>query len=262
MGCEFTDKVDQIKNEIEYTIYIEKKDKNKEINLIGIMPDQYKSRLIIYINKVNSLLYINDKIIKDIREYRYKFRRVGEYKIKIELRDKLKTAEFLFCECNKIIQFNLDNLITDEIENMHGMFCGCKKIEQLNLNSFNTKKVKNMGAMFWYCENLIELKIDNFNTENVTNMGYMFCECYRIVVLDLKNFDTKNVIYEEDMFNNCKGLYDLKIDSFNTDKIRNMNRMLKGLDNLKYLTVNKTFYEHEKFKTAELDEEKIKNTIK
>ena len=133
-------------NEINIIVKVEKDDINKNIYFL----DSYKARDIKNehlkeLSKYNTKLYINNK------EYEYKkfFNpdKEGEYKIRLEFKNKLKDCSFMFAGCNNIISIDFTSFISDEVTNMEYMFFYCKNLKNLNLLSFNTKKVSNMRYM-------------------------------------------------------------------------------------------------------------------
>ena len=134
------------KNEINIIVKVEKDDINKNIYFL----DSYKARDIKNehlkeLSKYNTKLYINNK------EYEYKkfFNpdKEGEYKIRLEFKNKLKDCSFMFAGCNNIIGIDFTSFISDEVTNMEYMFFYCKNLKNLNSLSFNTKKVSNMRYM-------------------------------------------------------------------------------------------------------------------
>lgn len=109
--------------------------------------------------------------------------------------------DYMFYQCQKLQNLNIQNFNTQNVTSMTNMFYNCRLLEQLNLSNFDTSKVTNMSSMFQRCENLIELDISNFDTTNVTNNAYMFQYCEKLVKLVINNQNVFKMT-NSNMFNN------------------------------------------------------------
>jgi len=265
---------DNIKNEIEITIKINKDDINKDIYFLDNTNYIEKESKIKHfhdnlkeLNESNVDLYINNKKYK-YNKY-FKPEKEGIYKIKLIIKIYIKDCSFMFAGCNNIIDINFKSFNTKNINNMKYMFSGCINLEKLDLSSFDTKNIINMEGLFgkyanisdldlfsfdirkpkdYYnkdykeyfegCINLKDLNISSFDTRNVTNMSYMFADCKNLQNLNLSSFDTKNVTNMMSMFYCCENLKNLNISSFNTKKVINMSFMFVGCKNLSDLNLS------------------------
>ena len=248
-------KINNIKNELEIKLRIDKKDINKKIYFLDNTDYiETKSNIKHYhenlkeLNESNVDLYINS--------YRYKYEKFfipdkeGIYKIKLIFKIYIKDCSFMFAGCNNIINIDFKNFNTKNVINMRYMFTGCSNIENLDLSSFNTKNVRDMEGMFGQynnlpffdlssfelsnlsedfgkqyfeaCEKLKEINLSSFNTKKVTNMSFMFGLCKNLVNLNLSTFNTENVTNISCMFFGCHNLTSLNLSSFDTRKVTNM----------------------------------------
>ena len=200
---------------------------------------------------------INNKLIPF--NYFYIFTKTGIYNIKYSFKNNLTNANYLFCECEFLINIDLSNFNTEKIKKMNdlfrgcksltyinlskvntknvidmsNMFYGCKSLTFLNLSNLNTKKVTDISGMFYGCKSLTDLDLSIFNTEKVTNMAYMFNECESLINIDLSNFNTEKLINMSGMFKGCKSINNINLINFNTENVIDMSNMLRGC---KFLT--------------------------
>lgn len=141
----------------------------------------------------------------------------------------------MFCNCNDLIDLNVDGFDTSQAEDLCGMFHGCHKLTQLNVKYFNVNsvlnmsylfsgcrslkvidlegwnfsQVKNANEMFGYCEKLEKI-IANFNFKIVRGMATMFDECFCLSEVDLTHSDLSHVFDFGCMFFNCEGLKEIR----------------------------------------------------
>ena len=74
------------------------------------------------------------------------------------------------------------------------MFRNCKRLKELDVNGFNTSRVTNMGCMFGGCKQLRQLDLSGFDTSQVTDMRFMFGECRQLRRLNVSGFDTSQAV--------------------------------------------------------------------
>ena len=119
-----------IKNEIEIKAKIEEKDIGKEIYFLDDKYYDFKEEKYIFcrdhlkeLNELNTELIINNK------KYEYKKffipEKVGEYKIKLKFKIKLKDCSFMFVGCENIISIDLSSFNSKDVINMKRMFNCC-----------------------------------------------------------------------------------------------------------------------------------------
>ena len=141
----------------------------------------------------------------------------------------------MFCNCNDLIDLNVDGFDTSNAEDFHGMFQGCIKLTQLNVKHFNVDNVLHMSCLFskclrlkvidlesWdfsqvsdanemfaYCEKLEKI-IANFNFKMIKEMAFMFCYCTKLSKVDLSHSDLSHVFDFGYTFFKCEGLKDIR----------------------------------------------------
>ena len=245
-------------NIIKGIIQINTDDINTNITLFST---DINNKIDVYVNKIK----VN--IIKDNKEWKYKFTKEGEYNFEIVFRNIINNMFEFFNKCSNLISLDfsifdtlniadmsymfsfcknlkeikgINNFKTKNVINMYAMFNECRKLEHLDLSSFNTSNVLDMGMMFSFCQNIKEIKgINNFNTNKVTNMNGMFQSCSELKYLNLSNFNTSNVINMSYMFNGCNRLEVIEgIKHFNTIKVTNMKVMFQLCIELKNLDLS------------------------
>ena len=230
------------KNEINMVIKIEKEDINKKIYFLNNNDNSFKE-----INESNAELYINDKKENIFKKY-FIPKNEGEYQIKLKINKIINNFRYMFAECNKIINLNLNSLNTINANNMGYMFYNCEKLKIINLLAFNTIKVKNMEYMFYNCKSLTNIDLSYFKIKNVDNMSYMFYNCENLKNLELFSFKNKNIINMEYMFYNCKSLNNLDLSFLKFKIANNINYMLYSCKNYKNLDLQ-GYYESFNLKT-------------
>ena len=74
---------------------------------------------------------INDELIPF--NYKYKFNSKGKYKIKYSFKNNLTKTNYMFFECELLININLSNFNTNNVTNMGYMFYGCSSLKKENI---------------------------------------------------------------------------------------------------------------------------------
>ena len=223
-------------NEIVITVLVDEKDISDNNKIYFLDNFDEKHEHLIELNKLNTELYIDNKIQEYQKYLEPKSSR--DYEIKLNYKINLTDCSY--------------------------MFAGCKNITNLYFKSFNTKYITNMSYMFYECENLAKINLYSFNTSNVIDMSYMFNKCNNLNNIDLSSFNTKKVEYMSYMFYDCNNLKNLN-SSFTQNEIdilvnikkddigRNIyflyekDEHLKELNNLNSkLYINNNEYEYKK----------------
>ena len=78
----------------------------------------------------------------------------------MKIEQKITNWEYIFYECDKIIEIEFINFYTKTITNMSTIFL-LLYFKNLNLNNFDTKNVTNMWRMFSHCSSLKNLNLNN-----------------------------------------------------------------------------------------------------
>ena len=127
---------------------------------------------------------------------------------------------YMFCNCNHLINVDLSSFQVDIMRDMTRMFYNCNNLKEIDLSSFETDNVTSMYSMFNQCVNLIDINLSSFNTSKAEHFNRMFNGYKKIKTLDLLSFDSNNVINVSSMLNDCKNLKIVKINSDLFEKIK------------------------------------------
>ena len=94
-----------------------------------------------YLDSIESIK-INDNPINITNSYT--FEKSGNNKVEIKFKNKLKTLNDLFFNCQSLNEVNLYNLSSDEITSTADMFNGCTNLQKVNFSDFDTTNINNM----------------------------------------------------------------------------------------------------------------------
>ena len=228
------------KNEISYSINIEKDNLENEIQILNYVKS--KSNLFSFFYNNDNDLEKCFEIILDKEKipfcWKYKFPKEGKYTIKFISNQLLWNMNHIFSECNFITYIDLSYFNTIEVFNMSYLFNKCNSLTNIDLSNTNTINVKTMEGMFYECSKLESLNLSNFNTKNVNDMSYMFFNCSSLINLDLSKFDTSNVNNISYMFNGCVSLNSLNLSYFKTNNVKNMELMFYKCSSLTSLDLS------------------------
>ena len=234
---------ENIKNEINIVLKVDKKDINKNIYFLDnndYKDDKKKisfNKHILELNESNVDIYIND--IKHKFQKYFEPIKDGEYNIKLKFKEFIVNCSYMFFCCSNIISIDLSEFYSNDINNMNHMFYWCKNLKKINLTNLNTQNVIDMSNLFQFCENLINLDLSSFNTKKVENMCCMFHNCKNLEVIKFSSsFDTINVRNINQMFFNCNNLTNINLLSFNTQNVKNMSQMFFDCNKLKNLDLS------------------------
>ena len=175
-------------------------------------------------------IYINEKIIPF--NYVYQFQKKGKYKIKYIFKNNITKTNFMFAECDQLMNINLSTFNSENVTNMNSMFYECNSLTSIDLSNINTENVTDMACMFAFCCSLTNIDLSSFNTKQVLDMGCMFYECNSLNKIDLSKFNTEKVENMSCMFNGCNSLIDINLSNFHTPNLKNMSYMFKGCASL------------------------------
>ena len=155
------------------TININEENLNNDIRLINSFEEV--KRLKKWRKKNDDYKYDNEKEIKEKCKikinnkkipfsYCHKFNKKGKYEIEYLFTENLNKADYLFYECNSLINIDLSKFDSQNVNDMRYMFSGCSSLKNIDLSYFNTKNVIDMTDMFSGCESLINIDLSHFNT--------------------------------------------------------------------------------------------------
>ena len=165
--------------------------------------------------------------------YFYRMIKGEKYKIEYSFKNNLTKIDYLFADCDFLINLDFSNFNSQDVTNMRKMFNDCSSLKSINFKNLKTQNVNDMSFMFKGCVSLTNLDLSNFNTQNVLNMSCMFAVCKSLINLNLSNFNTQNVINMSSMFNKCKTVTNINLSNFNTQNATDMNHMFSNCKSLK-----------------------------
>ena len=201
-------KYDQLTNEINITIKIDKDDINKKIYFLDNYCYKDKENKEHFHDNLKELNELNTNFIVDGKKSYFKKYFIPDeiklYNINLKFDKNLTDCSYMFAGCDKIVNIKFIHFNTENVKNMKYMFHRCKNIKQINLLSFNTKNVANLSYMFSECENLENIDISSFNFKKIENMDYMFYNCFKLNILISPYFDIKNCININNIFQGCQ----------------------------------------------------------
>ena len=177
---------------------------------------------------------------------------------------KLTDMSWMFRDCLKLKNLDLNSFDSSNVLNMKMMFRGCTELQSIDLSVLNTHKVNNMEGFFYQCAKLQEVDLSvldgssnlytsymfqacgglkkvhfgNFKTFNVISMAGMFEGCAQLTEVDLEKIDTTNVRSMYCMFNACNMIESLDVSHFKTNNVNNMAHMFRQCSRLKQLDVS------------------------
>jgi len=126
---------------------------------------------------------------------------------------KVDDMQYLFEDCNNLVEVDLHYLDTSNIDNFSYMFNQCKKLQKVDISTFNSEKVFELHAMFQGCESLTNVDLSSFKTDNLKSITNMFCDCKNLYDIDLSNFNFNKLEEVENSFTNCPAKIKLKKNS-------------------------------------------------
>ena len=131
----------------------------------------------------------------------------GFIKMKIYFLDPLPSLDFLFYECNDLINVDLSHINTTNMSRISYTFYNCKNVEQVNFTLLDTSNIEYMEFLFAGCENLVDIiGLESLNTSLIKYTTGMFFDCKNLQVANLSSFDLDNVEEQHGMFVNTTSL--------------------------------------------------------
>jgi len=197
--------------------------KIKGIGLHTIIGDPDNFEGFDYLKKV----YINGNVQNEI-ECEYYFNQTDNY-VELIWDDNINYCQYMFSECEEIIEIDLSNFNTSQVTEMESMFYGCSSLTSINLSNLDTSQVEDMESMFDGCSSLTSLDLSYFDTSQVMYMTYMFCDCLLLTSLNLSNFNTEKVISINNMFYGCINLEYINLNNFDETKLDSAFNLFKNV---------------------------------
>lgn len=221
-------------NSISLTFQVTKKNKNKDIFIIG----PYKTANYYQINCTNCLIYLDNEMTY-FTPY-FSLLGKGAHTINMFINSKLSSLSNFFKNCKDITYIDvsklqnvnlfdlsstfskcynlknikgLENLCTRNVKFFNFMFANCYKIKNLNLENFNTENAEYLEGMFSDCRELIEIKgVENFNTTRCVNFNFMFCGCWNLLEINAINFDFSRAKNAQYFMAGCVNLRKIRVN--------------------------------------------------
>ena len=151
------------------------------------------------------------------------------------------TFSYMFIDCHSLTSLDLSGFITsNRLRFMASLFNNCYSLKSVNLSTFETSQATNFGHMFCNCKSLTSINLSNNKIENAKFMDNMFIGCEKLTSLNLSNFITSNAVNIENMFSGCKSLKLLDISNFdvtNVPNINNVDNIFTNCDNLVFINI-------------------------
>ena len=151
------------------------------------------------------------------------------------------TFSYMFIDCHSLTSLDLSGFITsNRLRFMASLFNNCYSLKSVNLSTFETSQATNFGHMFCNCKSLTSIYFSNNKIENAGFMDNMFIGCEKLTSLNLSNFITSNAVNIENMFSGCKSLKLLDISNFdvtNVPNINNVDNIFTNCDNLVFINI-------------------------
>ena len=171
--------------------------KSSKLNKIKVeSKDQLKSIIRERYNNNKSFIDLTDLDISELDNLSYIF-----YRLNIEVVDisgwdtsNVKFMKGIFSNCTKLKKIiGIENLDVSKLENANFMFYQCEKLVELDLTNWNPMLLQRASYMFYNCSNLKIIKnIENWQLPNIKDVRSMFSGCTKLDV-DLSNWDLTNI---------------------------------------------------------------------
>ena len=185
-------------------------------------------------NKNNIDLIING--IKNNLIQKYKLGK-GINKIELIIKNKITNLEYMFYECNCLINIDgLKYLDTKDINNFENIFYECSLLSDINaLKYWNVSNSKNFENMFYGCSSLSDInELKGWNVSNSKNFKGMFFKCSSLLDINgLKDWNVSNAYNFEGMFGGCSLLTNINgLANWNVSNSNNFKNMFARCSSL------------------------------
>ena len=141
---------------------------------------------------------------------------------------------YMFKNCESLIDVNFLNLNTSSVTNMYEMLYSCSSLTSLNLSSFSGSSITNMDHMFSECTSLEYIDLSNFITVFPISLSYAFKRCTSLISIDLSSLNSIKTF--ESAFEECTSLISIKLGNLNY--ANNMNMMFWNCKSLQYFNLS------------------------
>ena len=205
-------------NIVNYGVLIYKTtEKNQEIQIIGNYLNKYDNKKGYYKLLANNNTFNNIELIygektieiKKISNDEYfpydimkTFENPGKHEIKIKIKKKIDSLDYLFYNCTNLIRI-IGYFDINIIVNFEYMFYNCSSLTDINgLSNWNVSNGINFNYMFYNCDSLTDINgLSNWNVSNGINFEYMFYNFHSLTDINgLSNWNVSNGINFDSMF--------------------------------------------------------------
>lgn len=133
----------------------------------------------------------------------------------------MATMDYMFYDCQNLLELDLSNFNTSNVTSMFGLFSGCNVLEEVDLSSFDMQLVENVSSMFADCTKIKRLDLQHFYTPALATIHRMFSNCTNLEYLDIRNMSMGTSYYSINyLFHSCTSLQHLDMRSFDFRTIR------------------------------------------
>lgn len=213
-----------------------KEDGNKrylqEVEMVQILGDNFDE-----LNSINSIIYLNDKIVPFNKKLSINFDLPS--KVVIKIIEKLSTFKEMFSGCNRIKEISLINVETDLVSETTSMFENCSSLTSVKFKNTSIYNITSAAKMFKNCRFLNSIDLEGFSTNNAKDISEMFKGCSSFSNTSfIESLSTKNAEYLNEMFSDCSSIKSLNLSGYNTSNAKNMSGLFKGMSNLEELELS------------------------
>ena len=238
--------INKIYNQYLKEVYLDNKKINTNYGYLFLKPGEYQFRIIIYLEKINSVELMFQNIyqlisIKFKNEFFNSIKSVyGISKNCINLIyvnfsnsfSKVINFSYAFQNCVSFSFLEKTNIISNETLNISCMFSNCSSLQSIDLSNFDTTNIKDMSGLFYNCSSLGSINLFLFKTEKILYMKYMFAECTSLSYINLKNLQLPNIKEMSFMFKNCVKLTSIELPMMDNKKTINKTGLFEGCESL------------------------------
>lgn len=151
----------------------------------------------------------------------------------------VEAASYMFANCSKSKQIQVQNWNTSNIRYFQNMFYGCSSLDTLDVNRWDVSSALNITMMFSY-SGIKSIDLSEWDVSRITSFEKLFFNCTQLKNLDLHTWDTSSVTNLYWTFRSCNSLEIIDVTDWNTSHVNAMDRIfgecrklttIKGLNN-------------------------------
>ena len=135
----------------------------------------------------------------------------------------VEDASYMFANCSKSKQIQVQNWNTSNIRFFQNMFYGDTSLDTLDINQWDVSSAWNITTMFSY-SGIKSIDLSEWDVSRITSFEKLFFHCTQLKELDLHTWDVSSVISLDWTFRSCYSLESIDVTGWNTSRVKNMNR--------------------------------------